>query len=531
MKKTLTINISGSIFHIDEDAFEKLQAYLRTINSHYGPSEEGREIMSDIEARISEIFHEKLSTKDQVVNVDMIEETISIMGKPEEIFAIDEESIEDESTQETDTKQTSEKKKRRLFRDPDHRVLGGVASGLAAYFGIDVVVIRLLFALFFFLGYGFSFLLYVILWIAVPKAITTTQKLEMKGKKVNISNIEETIKDEYKEVKESFEKIRDKNGPQVRDGFDRVIDFLGTALRLILKVIIILLGIGFVFAGFVTLISFIGSMIFVNSFFGPFSDFHFPGTVLPHMFLDGSSITLFTIGVIVVIGIPLLLLIFAGLKLLFNFKTNNKIIGFSALAFWILGIILLVSLSFSQIKGYMQSSTRYSENIEIQPTQTDTLYLKSTDNIDFNWHDGHIGLDNIKIIVKDDKEIIVGEPTLDIEKSNSGKFEIKLKKKSRGRSNEQANENAENIEYKWKQTDSLIVFNQFFTLPTDSKWRNQKLHITIKVPEGKVIYLDKSMRKIIHDIDNVDNTWDYDMLDKMWIMKKEGLSKLKYHDK
>ncbi|PCH68891.1 MAG: hypothetical protein COC06_08640 [Bacteroidales bacterium] len=524
MKKTLTINISGSIFHIDEDAFDKLQAYLRTINSHYGSSEEGREIIIDIEARISEIFQEKLSTKDQVVNIDMIEKTIAIMGKPEEIFAIDEDSIEDESNQEHHTTHTARKKKRRLFRDPDHRVLGGVASGLAAYFGIDVVVIRLLFALFFFLGYGFSFLLYVILWIAVPKAVTTTQKLEMKGKKVNISNIEETIKDEYKEVKESFEKIRDKNGPHVRDGFDRVIDFLGTALRLVLKVVIILLGIGFVFAGFVTLISFIGSMIFANSFFGPFSDFHFPGTVLPHMFLDGSSITLFTIGIIVVVGIPLLLLIFAGLKLLFNFKTNNKIIGFSALAFWLLGIILLISLSFSQIKGYMQSSTRYSENIALQTTKTDTIYLKTTDNIDFDWHDGHVGLDNIKIIIKDDEEIVVGEPTLDIEKSFTDKFEIKLKKRARGRTNEQAGDNAENIEYKWVQTDSLIVFNQFFTLPAHSKWRNQKLHITVKVPEGKVAFLDKSMRKIIHDIDNVNNTWDYDMIDRMWIMKNEGLS-------
>ncbi|PKQ62451.1 hypothetical protein BZG02_12020 [Labilibaculum filiforme] len=525
MKKTLTINISGSIFHIDEDAFEKLQAYLRTINTHYGSSEEGREIIADIEARISEIFHEKLNTKDQVVNVEMIEETISIMGNPEEIFATDEDNIDDEANQETETKNTSEKRKRRLFRDPDHRVLGGVSSGLAAYFGIDVVVIRLLFALFILLGYGFPFLLYVILWIAVPKAITTTQKLEMKGKKVNISNIEETIKDEYKEVKESFEKMRAQNGPQVSDGFDRVIDFAGTALRLVLKILIILLGIGFVFAGFVTLISFIGSMVFVNSFFGPFSDFHFPGTVFPHMFLDGNSITLFTIGILVVIGIPLLLLIFAGLKLLFNFKTNNKIIGFSALAFWIVGIILLVSLSLSQIKGYMQSSTRYSENLALQTT-TDTLYLKTNDNIDFDWHEGHIGLDNIKIIVKDDKEIIIGEPTLDVEKSTSGKFEIKLKKKSRGRSNEQASENAESIEYEWIQTDSLISFNQYFTLPTATKWRNQKLHITVKVPEGKVIYLDPSMRKIIHDIDNVDNTWDYDMLDKMWIMKTEGLSQL-----
>lgn len=526
MKKTLTINISGSIFHIDEDAFDQLQSYLRTISSHYGASEEGREIITDIEARIAEIFQEKLSSKDQVVNTEMVEETITIMGKPEEIFATDEENAEREEENTESAPTSNGKRKRRLYRDPDHRVLGGVASGLAGYFGIDVVVIRLLFAILFFLGYGFSLPLYIILWIAVPKAVTTTQKLEMKGKKVNISNIEESIKDEYKEVKESFEKIRDKNKPHVRDGFDRVIDFLGTALRLILKVVIILLGIGFVFAGFVTLLSFIGSMIFANSFFGPFSDFDFPGSSFPHLFLDGTSITLFTIGIIIIIGIPLLLLIFAGLKLLFNFKTNNKIIGFSALAAWLLGIILVISLSFSQVKGYMHSSTRHSESHEVKTFANDTLYLKSTDNVDFDYHDGHLSLDQIKVIAKNDHEIMIGKPTLDIEKSHTNKFEIKLRKKSRGKSPDKAIDNAEHIEYKWTQKDSLITFNQFFTLPLESKWRNQKLHITIKVPEGKVIYLDDSMGKIIHDIENTSDTWDYDMLDLKWIMEKDGLSLL-----
>ncbi|MDE5418560.1 PspC domain-containing protein [Labilibaculum sp. DW002] len=201
MKKTFTINISGSIFHIDEDAYEKLQVYLRSINAHYGASEEGREIIVDIEARISEIFNEKLSSKDQVVNTEMVEETITIMGKPEEIFATDEENAEreDENTESAPT--SNGKRKRRLYRDPDHRVFGGVASGISAYFGIDVVVIRLIFVLLFFFGYGFSFLLYIILWIVVPKATTTAQKLEMKGERVNISNIEKSIKDEYEEVK------------------------------------------------------------------------------------------------------------------------------------------------------------------------------------------------------------------------------------------------------------------------------------------------------------------------------------------
>lgn len=230
MKKTFTINISGSIFHIDEDAYEKLQVYLRSINAHYGASEEGREIIVDIEARISEIFNEKLSSKDQVVTEMMIDEVVSIMGKPEEIFETDSE--EEEVVRE----RTTSRRRRRLFRDPDHRVFGGVASGISAYFGIDVVVIRLIFVLLFFFGYGFSFLLYIILWIVVPKATTTAQKLEMKGERVNISNIEKSIKDEYEEVKKNFDDMREKRGPQVKDGFDKGVDFAGSVLHLILKI-------------------------------------------------------------------------------------------------------------------------------------------------------------------------------------------------------------------------------------------------------------------------------------------------------
>ena len=144
MNKTVTINLAGLLFHIDEDAFKKLQEYLTILKSAYANEQGSDEIISDIEARIAEIFQDKLSTKDQVVNTEMVEETITIMGKPEEIFATDEENTEEEKTEAGPV--SNGKRKRRLYRDPDHRVLGGVSSGLASYFGIDVVVIRLLFA-------------------------------------------------------------------------------------------------------------------------------------------------------------------------------------------------------------------------------------------------------------------------------------------------------------------------------------------------------------------------------------------------
>jgi len=518
MKKTFTINISGGIFHIDEDAYEKLQVYLRSINAHYGTSEEGREIIADIESRISEIFNEKLSSKDQVVTEAMIDDVITIMGKPEEIFETDTEDEEEP------VGRHKVYRRRRLFRDPDHRVFGGVASGISAYFGIDVVVIRLIFVLLFFLGYGFSFLLYIILWIVVPKATTTAQKLEMKGERVNISNIEKSIKDEYVEVKKNFDNMREKTGPQVRDGFDKGVDFAGSALRLILKVVLIILGLGLIIAGFISLLTFIGSVVFTSSMIGPFSDMHFPGTMMPEMFFTGMGIKLFTLGMILVIGIPLLLLIFLGIKLLVKFKTNNKIIGLTALALWLGGIILLISVGLTQAKSYISSGTKHMDTEILDTFSGDTLYLRADKNIDYNWHDYNVDIDGVKVVVKDDEKIVLGEPDLDIEKSRSGNFEVIMKKKSRGRNHSDAVENAEEIKYSWKQVDSLLIFDEYFTLPEGDKWRNQKLQITIRVPEGKLIYLDKTVDDIIHDIDNVTNTWDHDMVGKKWMMKKEGLT-------
>ncbi|MRT94444.1 PspC domain-containing protein [Ancylomarina sp. 16SWW S1-10-2] len=517
MKKTFTINISGSIFHIDEDAYEKLQAYLRSISAHFGVSEEGREIITDIELRISEIFNEKLSSKDQVVTETMIDEVITIMGKLEEIFETDND--EDEII--TETKQTY--RRRRLFRDPDHRVFGGVASGLSAYFGIDVVVLRLIFVLLFFLGYGFSLLLYIILWIVVPKANTTAQKLEMKGERVNISNIEKSIKDEYQEVKENFDNMREKRGPQVKDGFDKGVDFAGSALRLFLKIVLIVLGLGLIIAGFISLLTFLGSVIFTTTMIGPFSGLDLPGMMVPEMFFTGMGIKLFSLGLIIVIGIPLVMLMFVGIKLLVKFKTNNKAIGLTAFALWLGGLILLISVGITQAKSYISSGTTHSDTEVLNNFDSNTLYLRAEKNIDFDWRDA-ADIDGVKVIVKDDEKLVLGEPTLDIERSQSDNFEIILKRKSRGRTHGDAVENAEEIKYSWNQIDSLMIFDEYFTLPVGDKWRNQKLQIILKVPEGKSVFLDKSVDDIIHDIENVSNTWDGDMIGKKWIMKQEGLT-------
>jgi len=198
MKKTFTINLSGTVFHIEEEAYEALHEYLVNLKKYFGTGEEGKEIAADIEARIAEIFTNKITSEKNVVTLEWVNEVMETMGTPE---SINDETGEDEAY----ARQT--KSKRRLYRHPDEKVLGGVCGGIAAYFDMDPVIMRIIFVVLAFITTGAAVLAYIIFWIAVPKALTTAQRLEMRGKEVTIKNIEKFIKDEVNSVKDSYHKF------------------------------------------------------------------------------------------------------------------------------------------------------------------------------------------------------------------------------------------------------------------------------------------------------------------------------------
>jgi len=210
MKKVMNINIGGSVFHVDEDAYDKLKTYLRQITRHFKNTEGGDEIIHDIEARIVELFDQKLTDKKQVITQEDVSEVIKIMGKPSDF----EEDVEEEYFSDPDVRQVN---KKRLFRDIDNRMLGGVCSGLGAYFRLDPVWFRIAFILATFAGV--SILVYIILWVIIPPAKTISEKLEMQGNPVNITNIEKTIREEMNDIRDKFddlasqakEKFRKKN--------------------------------------------------------------------------------------------------------------------------------------------------------------------------------------------------------------------------------------------------------------------------------------------------------------------------------
>jgi phage shock protein PspC (stress-responsive transcriptional regulator) len=194
MKITVSINLGGYSFNIDEDAYAELKMYLKNLELHFASEESSSEILSDIESRLSELFRAKITTYKQVVNIDDVRQAISVMGTPEDIS---------DSEGPTAREKFSSPGYHRMYRDIDHRVIGGVCSGMGAYWDIDPVIVRVIFVAITLAG-GIGALVYLILYVVLPEARTTAQKIEMKGNPVNIHNITDAVKKEFNTVRKNM---------------------------------------------------------------------------------------------------------------------------------------------------------------------------------------------------------------------------------------------------------------------------------------------------------------------------------------
>jgi phage shock protein PspC (stress-responsive transcriptional regulator) len=198
MKKTFSVNLGNRVYNIDDDAYVRLKGYLDRIESYFSDDKEREDIINDIEMRLSELFSERLNTNRQVITLGDVEDAIRIMGDPQEIGGKARADKEPYYAY-----QDKHSGRRRLYRDPDGRVFGGVCGGLGAYLDIDPVILRVLLCILFFI-FGIGLLVYLIMWIIVPEARTTAEKLEMRGDSVNASNIGNFFKEEFDSVKKSF---------------------------------------------------------------------------------------------------------------------------------------------------------------------------------------------------------------------------------------------------------------------------------------------------------------------------------------
>jgi phage shock protein PspC (stress-responsive transcriptional regulator)/predicted Zn-ribbon and HTH transcriptional regulator len=519
MKKTYTINISGSIFHIEENAFEKLQDYLKMLSKSFGSQEGGQEILQDIESRIAELLQEKIGAGQEAVTDESVEDVMQRMGKPEDFM--------DQEEAAKTGKSRDEKTKKRLYRDGENRVLGGVCSGMSAYFNLDPVFLRILFVVLVFIGVGVSVVVYLILWIVVPEAKTTAQRLEMRGEEATISNIQKTIQDELKEVKEGFSKIN--QSEMAQKGKD-LVNKTGQATVQIFKglgkVVGIVFGSLLILTGFIGFVVFlitmaIGGSVFQSHAAGLNPEVDFSGLlgfmVSPGLF--GFSILL----LVLLIGIPLLAILFVGTKLVFRYKTNNKLIGLGAFGIWLFALVSLIALSAGQVSNFSQKNTVSSGKPLNCPTcKTMSLEIGTTpENMDSG---KNVLFEDFTTINLAGEKVLTGIPRLRIEATDAPDFSIIIKRIARGKNTGDVQNNLENIQYNVTSKDSTLILEPYFILTNQSKWRRQEVEVTVKVPTGKSVHLGANLNRLQFDFENTNNIWNQEMTGKTWLMTPEGLS-------
>lgn len=531
MNKTVTTNIGGFIFHIDDNAYEKLSQYLNTIKGYFKQSEGRDEIIGDIEARIAEMFREKTGNTKQVIVMKDVDEVIAVMGQPE-AFADSSDNSYSESEGTTAEATATRKKTRRIFRDPDDKVLGGVCSGISSYFNIDPIWMRLAFAVSFFV-FGSGFLLYLILWVIIPKARTTAEKLEMRGESVNVHNIEKTIREEMEELKQRFNNLsgeaKDLGGKdgRLRGAVHDIVSFFGSFFKLIFKTIGKILGATFLVIGLLLLIIVVASLIGLPGFVSinnSGDEIRFTLNDILYTFLGSQQlINWATIGMALVLCIPLLGLIFAGVKILFNIKNTNKIFRWLSGILWTTGLIISIIVGVKVARDFKINNRQKANFIVSKPTQSQVLTLEVNNNYkDVEEESAELG--NWRVYLDENGKQLFRHPELDIEKSNSDSIELEVIRVARGVNRKDAISNAERVNYKFSQKDSVLVFDKYLGLDKNEKWRLQEVKMILRLPVGQTIYLNEEMKDIIYDVGNVTNTWDSDMVNRRWKMTQNGLA-------
>jgi len=517
MKKTERVNISGIIFNIDEDGYKKLRSYLDAVALKFDGREEGKEIVADIEARIAELFQEALVNNKMVITIEDVDHVIVVMGHPDDYDS----SPEDESAPQPEEFRKGPK---RMYRDPDNAYLAGVCSGVAAYFNIDPTWVRVAFLLpIVFFGTGIW--VYLILWIVVPKAKNTAQKLEMRGQDVNVGSIERSIRDEFESVRANLDDLaRNVKNNNSQDSIRRILHLFVEIISFFARFVGKFVGIVFVLVGISLLVGF-SIAIATGSMAWPFMSGNFHISLGQFFDVSPSEYTVGIVALAVIICIPLLVLIYIGSKLLFNYRTSGRIVGFSSLGIWVVGIVVLSVVVMDQLQNYrVEESTTTTAEVKMKQ---DTIVIKTVkDEVnthqDFDFNMGRLAVGEVN-----NKYVIYGRPKMNIERSEGNKIEVVLIRNSRGASRQLASEFAKKITYNWKQDGSALIFDPHFFVSGPLSWKVQDLSIILKVPVGKVVALDESSNEILYDIQNVDNYWDGNMVGKKWQMTKQGLKLLR----
>jgi phage shock protein PspC (stress-responsive transcriptional regulator) len=622
MKQVININFQGRIVPIEVTAYEILKQYIESLTRHFDAEEGKEEIINDIENRIGELFQERIKAGATCIIDDDVNAIIKSIGRPEDFDdAEPSASTENKTTQESASQQqstfTTASGRRRLFRDENHKLLGGVCSGIANHFDIDIVIVRIIFLILFgicfipyiilwivvpssattvigsrrkklfrdpdekyiagvcsgiahyfgisvwiprllfllpmlsifgrngwdgpfgmFDGVHFNFdfgtfFIYIILWIVLPEAKTTAEKLEMKGEKVDMNSIKDSVVEEMKGVQSRVQKFG-KEASSVASEKGKVFGSeagavarrsgrsLGDIIVILVKAFVYFI-LGIVAFSLVVALFSLGIASF-NVF--PLKDF---------IFTSGWQNTFAWGTLIFFILVPMIGVITWIIRKITKVKTGSKMLRLGFIAMWVVGWVSIILLITSVSKDFQYGSNINTDEVALlnpKVNALDVTNIKSgvryTRN---NWFDN-----DMFDLSGEDENATVRNVTVNIEKSFNDSFRVTVIKYARGRKERYADSLAALINFNIQQKDSTLILDRGVVVNTKDKFRNQRVIVTIYVPVGKRIRVQDNIGWLnqIHfkgpgfqtssdddlNFENIEKNWETGV---WYTMTKDGL--------
>lgn len=474
MKKTIQINIAGSVFFIDEDAYLQLDNYLETIKVYLNNNEDCDEIIHDIEMRIAELLLEKQTTSNQAINIQHIHEVIKTMGQPEDYRMHDENNEEEVKSANWNT--------RKFYRDIDDRFVGGVASGMAHYLGIEPIWMRLIWVFLslsivfkiklVYINFGGAFFIYLLLWILVPAARTTSQKLQMKGKPANLSNIEKSLRKEFENVKKTNFQATSAN----------FFDWLLRVFKFFLKIFVMILGISLLMSSLVI------SLVLIINMFINYGYFNLFGLELPHY----STHWVYHIAKHLSIIIPFLLLFLLSLYII---NPKKKTIGRQSL-----GSIIVIWIIAISVLSYFHIATQPQKQLTGSFIEKQDINLQAQDTLKIKLKQASVPYiipSNKKYSLKKDNTgnyFIYGRQIdLCINPTDNEKASLFIEKSIEDNDRDSAASQAEEIEFYYQIEGNNIELENYFLIKNSKESKKASVKISINLPENTIFIVEEEV--------------------------------------
>jgi len=467
MPKTIKIDLGGSLFNIDEEAFSKLRRYLNEIDLRLKNMPGGAETIEDIEIRIAEIFQAGKGLSG-IITTDDIDKMISQLGKPEDFDNDDQEKVKSSG---------SASGGGRLYRSNSDYIVAGVCGGLGKYLRVQSVWIRLLFIVMSFF-FGAGIILYAALWIALPRSEASSTSL--------------LYRDDPRDAG---------NASRVGNVLNESLKALGKTGFIIFRVIFIILGLCILLTGFLFLLTFVAIFVF------GYPGINMPGTpgfdlsVMPdflNYIVNPAIVPWIKVLLSAVIIIPLLALIYLGIRLIFWFRVRDGVFLLTGFILWVACAAFLSMILFNEGVSYSSRADLKAE--EFITGAPDTLYILPGKTVsDLSW-DKRFAVPNeqYEVLISEQNRQIHIKPWLYVYGGESGSVGIKVYRSAAGRDKTEARKKAEIMDYGYSLNGDTLRIDEYYSLPAGSGWSFNDLNVRVYAPEGTVVFIDEEL--VVHNL-------------------------------